>query len=85
MSLIISNLFLALFFNSPPPARNCDNRVDIPLLRPILSLDQAHIGSFYQVSVKYKETKKQMNKTKNRPMVHIQAFNQVGEPEQIAN
>ena len=61
ISLIISNFF---FFNSPNPARNCDNRVDIPLLWPILSTDQAHFGSFYKVSDHYKQTKERMNKKK---------------------
>ena len=57
----------ALFCNSAPFSRNCDDQMDVPLLRPILSADQAHIGSFYQVSVNYKQTKKQRHK--NKPMV----------------
>ena len=40
------NIILQVF----PLARNRDDRMDVPLFRPLLCVDQAHIQSFHQVS-----------------------------------
>ena len=55
LGLMIINLYFYpikfdININIASLARNRDDRMDVPLFRPLLCVDQAHIQSFHQVS-----------------------------------